>query len=60
MEWELAEEICTRFPSRCAASATRHGSHDAHNSSGSRRDGRDKIIKFEGGYHGLHDAALSA
>ena len=22
MEWELAEEICTRFPVRCAASAT--------------------------------------
>ena len=20
--------------------------------------GRDKILKFEGGYHGLHDAAL--
>ena len=59
MEWELAEEICTRFPGRdvrfgnSGTEATMHSIRLARAATG-----RDKIIKFEGGYHGLHDSAL--
>ena len=59
MEWELAEEICTRFPvemcrfGNSGTEATLHTIRLARAATG-----RDKIIKFEGGYHGLHDAAL--
>jgi glutamate-1-semialdehyde 2,1-aminomutase len=59
MEWELAEEICTRFPiemcrfGNSGTEATMHAIRLARAATG-----RDKIIKFEGGYHGLHDAAL--
>src|SRR5208283_94847 len=59
MEWELAEEICTRFPvemcrfGNSGTEATMHVIRLARAATG-----RDKIIKFEGGYHGLHDAAL--
>jgi glutamate-1-semialdehyde 2,1-aminomutase len=59
MEWELAEEICKRFPvemvrfGSSGTEATMHSVRLARSASG-----RDKIIKFEGGYHGLHDAAL--
>jgi glutamate-1-semialdehyde 2,1-aminomutase len=59
MEWELAEEICTRFPvemcrfGNSGTEATMHTIRLARAATG-----RDKIIKFEGGYHGLHDAAL--
>src|ERR1700737_4977676 len=59
MEWELAEEICTRFPvemcrfSNSGTEATMHAVRLARAASG-----RDKILKFEGAYHGLHDAAL--
>ena len=59
MEWELAEEICTRFPvemcrfGNSGTEATMHSIRLARAATG-----RDKIIKFEGGYHGLHDAAL--
>jgi glutamate-1-semialdehyde 2,1-aminomutase len=59
MEWQLAEEICTRFPlemcrfGNSGTEATMHSIRLARAATG-----RDKIIKFEGGYHGLHDAAL--
>jgi glutamate-1-semialdehyde 2,1-aminomutase len=59
MEWELAEEVCTRFPvemcrfGNSGTEATMHAIRLARAATG-----RDKIIKFEGGYHGLHDAAL--
>src|SRR3954451_22469257 len=59
MEWQLAEEICDRFPvemlrfGNSGTEATMHAVRLARAATG-----RDKIIKFEGGYHGLHDAAL--
>src|SRR5260370_14825142 len=59
MEWELAEEICDRFPvemvrfGNSGTEATMHGIPLARAATG-----RDKILKFEGAYHGLHDAAL--
>jgi len=59
MEWELAEEICARFPVemvRFGNSGTEATMHSIR--LGRAATGRDRIIKFEGGYHGLHDAAL--
>jgi glutamate-1-semialdehyde 2,1-aminomutase len=59
LEWELAEEICTRFPvemCRFGNSGTEVTMHTIRLARAAT--GRDKIIKFEGGYHGLHDAAL--
>lgn len=59
MEWELAEEICARFPVemvRFGSSGTEATMHSVRLARAAT--GRDKIIKFEGGYHGLHDAAL--
>jgi len=59
MEWELAEEVCTRFPiemcrfGNSGTEATMHAIRMARAATG-----RDKIVKFEGAYHGLHDAAL--
>ena len=59
MEWELAEDICARFPiemirfGNSGTEATMHSVRIARAATG-----RDRIIKFEGGYHGLHDAAL--
>ena len=59
MEWELAEEVCNRFPvemcrfGNSGTEATMHSIRLARAATG-----RDKIIKFEGGYHGLHDSAL--
>src|SRR5712675_780404 len=59
MEWELAEEICNRFPvemvrfGNSGTEATMHGIRLARAATG-----RDKIVKFEGAYHGLHDSAL--
>jgi glutamate-1-semialdehyde 2,1-aminomutase len=59
MEWELAEEICTRFPvemcrfGNSGTEVTMHAIRLARAATG-----RDKIVKFEGGYHGLHDSAL--
>ena len=59
MEWELAEEICRRFPvemvrfGNSGTEATMHSIRLARAATG-----RDKILKFEGAYHGLHDAAL--
>jgi glutamate-1-semialdehyde 2,1-aminomutase len=59
MEWELAEEICERFPvemvrfGNSGTEATMHAVRLARAATG-----RDKIVKFEGAYHGLHDYAL--
>src|SRR5258708_14651113 len=59
MEWKLTEEICKCFPvemcrfGNSGTEATMHAIRLARAATG-----RDKIIKFEGGYHGLHDAAL--
>jgi len=59
MEWQLAEEICQRFPvemvrfGSSGTEATMHAIRLARAATG-----RDKIIKFEGAYHGLHDTAL--
>src|SRR5438034_7085908 len=59
MEWELAEEICERFPiemlrfGNSGTEATMHAIRLARAATGC-----DKIVKFEGGYHGLHDSAL--
>ena len=59
MEWELAEEICKRFPVemvRFGSSGTEATMHAVRLARAAT--GRDKILKFEGGYHGLHDSAL--
>ena len=59
MEWQLAEEICARFPVemvRFGSSGTEATMHAVRLARAAT--GRDKIIKFEGGYHGLHDSAL--
>ncbi|HKT69708.1 MAG TPA: glutamate-1-semialdehyde 2,1-aminomutase [Terriglobales bacterium] len=59
MEWQLAEEICQRFPvemvrfGSSGTEATMHAIRLARAATG-----RDKVIKFEGAYHGLHDTAL--
>jgi glutamate-1-semialdehyde 2,1-aminomutase len=59
MEWQLAEEICTRAPlemvrfSNSGTEATMHAIRLARGATG-----REKIVKFEGGYHGLHDSVL--
>ncbi|MBI3664434.1 MAG: glutamate-1-semialdehyde 2,1-aminomutase [Acidobacteria bacterium] len=59
MEWALAEEICSRFPvemvrfSSSGTEATMHSVRLARAATGC-----DRIIKMEGGYHGLHDTAL--
>ncbi|HXC25775.1 MAG TPA: aminotransferase class III-fold pyridoxal phosphate-dependent enzyme, partial [Gemmatimonadaceae bacterium] len=59
LEWELSEEICARFPlemlrfSNSGTEATMHAIRLARAASG-----REKLIKFEGGYHGLHDSVL--
>jgi glutamate-1-semialdehyde 2,1-aminomutase len=59
LEWELAEEICNRFPvemvrfGSSGTEATMHALRLARAATG-----RDKIVKFEGAYHGLHDSAL--
>src|SRR6267143_1020319 len=59
MEWELAEEICKRYPvemvrfGSSGTEATMHACRIARAATG-----REKIMKFEGAYHGLHDTAL--
>src|ERR1700733_7474718 len=52
-EWELAEEICNRYP----VERVRFGSSGPEGTMPACRiaraaTGRDKIIKFEGSYHG--------
>ena len=60
MEWQLAEEICNRFPVEMVRfGISRNRSHHACRPSGTRRHRpRQRSLRFEGGYHGLHDAAL--
>jgi glutamate-1-semialdehyde 2,1-aminomutase len=59
MEWELADEICRRYPvemvrfGSTGTEATMHAVRLARAATG-----RERILKFEGAYHGLHDAAL--
>jgi glutamate-1-semialdehyde 2,1-aminomutase len=59
LEWELAEEICQRFPvemvrfSNSGTECTMHAVRLARAATG-----RERIIKMEGGYHGLHDSVL--
>src|SRR5262249_43847594 len=58
-EWELAEEICKRYPVemvRFGSSGTETTMHAVRIARAATK--RDKIIKVEGSYHGLHDAAL--
>ncbi len=59
MEWELAEQICGRYPVdmvRFGSSGTEATMHAVRLARAAT--GRDRIIKMEGGYHGLHDSAL--
>jgi glutamate-1-semialdehyde 2,1-aminomutase len=59
MEWELAEEICGRYPVemvRFGSSGTEVTMHACRMARAATK--RDKILKFEGAYHGLHDTAL--
>src|SRR6201997_2153545 len=58
-EWELAEEICKRYPVemvRFGSSGTEVTMHACRLARAAT--GRDKILKFEGCYNGLHDTAL--
>ncbi len=59
MERELAEEICARFPVeqvRFGNSGTEVTMHAIRLARGAT--GRDKILKMEGAYHGVHDAVM--
>ncbi|HEV2175799.1 MAG TPA: glutamate-1-semialdehyde 2,1-aminomutase [Terriglobia bacterium] len=59
LEAELAEEICARFPvdqvrfGNSGTEATMHAIRLARGVTG-----RDRIIKLEGGYHGVHDSVM--
>jgi glutamate-1-semialdehyde 2,1-aminomutase len=59
LEFELAEEICSRFPleqvrfGNSGTEATMHAIRLARGFTG-----RDRIIKMEGAYHGVHDAVM--
>ena len=58
-EWELAEEISKRYPVemvRFGSSGTEVTMHSCRIARAATH--RDKILKFEGAYHGLHDTAL--
>ena len=59
LEYDLADEICQRFPVeqvRFGSSGTEVTMHAIRIARGFT--GRDKIIKMEGGYHGVHDSVL--
>ncbi len=59
LEYELAEEICQRFPVeqvRFGSSGTEVTMHAIRVARG--YTGRDRIIKFEGCYHGVHDSVM--
>ncbi|MGH9580075.1 MAG: aspartate aminotransferase family protein [Terriglobales bacterium] len=59
MEYELAEEICSRFPVeqvRFGNSGTEVTMHAIRLARGVT--GRELILKMEGGYHGVHDSAM--
>lgn len=59
LEFELADEVCARFPvemvrfGNSGTEATMHALRLARGVTG-----RDRIIKMEGGYHGVHDSAM--
>jgi glutamate-1-semialdehyde 2,1-aminomutase len=59
MEADLADQICARYPvemvrfGSSGTEATMHACRMAR-----AVTGRDKILRFEGCYHGLHDTAL--
>jgi len=59
LEWELAEEICARFPveqvrfGNSGTEVTMHAIRLARGASGLHR-----IIKMEGAYHGVHDTVM--
>ena len=59
LEYDLADEICQRFPVeqvRFGSSGTEVTMHAIRIARG--YTGRDKIIKMEGAYHGVHDSVL--
>ncbi len=59
LEAELAQEICTRFPIeqvRFGNSGTEVTMHAIRLARGFT--GRDRIIKTEGAYHGVHDSVM--
>ena len=59
MEWALAEDICARFPveqMRFGSSGTEATMHAVRLARAAT--GRERILKMEGAYHGLHDAVL--
>jgi glutamate-1-semialdehyde 2,1-aminomutase len=59
LEYDLADEIAQRFPVeqvRFGSSGTEVTMHAIRIARG--YTGRDKIIKMEGGYHGVHDSVL--
>jgi len=59
LEAELAEEITARFPVdqvRFGSSGTEATMHALRLARG--YTGRDRILKAEGGYHGVHDAVM--
>jgi glutamate-1-semialdehyde 2,1-aminomutase len=59
LEYELADEICQRFPVeqvRFGNSGTEVTMHAVRLARG--YTGRDRIMKFEGGYHGVHDSVM--
>ena len=59
LEYELAEEVCQRFPVeqvRFGSSGTEVTMHAIRLARGFT--GRDKIIKMEGAYHGVHDSVM--
>lgn len=59
LELELAEEITARFPVdevRFGNSGTEATMHAVRLARGAT--GREKIIKMEGGYHGVHDSVM--
>ena len=59
LEFALADEICARFPvemvrfGNSGTEVTMHAMRLARGASG-----RDRVIKMEGGYHGVHDSAM--
>lgn len=59
LEAELAEEICSRFPVdhvRFGSSGTEVTMHAIRLARG--LTGRDRILKTEGAYHGVHDSVM--
>ncbi len=55
---EVAEELCRRFPWTWSASPTRARNRPWTRWPARASNGRDMIIKLEGGYHGHHDLVM--